>query len=344
MADSAGTRRIIFPAIRRATWESVTLPAPDQLAPTQVLVRLACTLVSAGTETAIYSGAHIGFTDPQATYPRMPFSPGYAAAGTVEAVGRDVTQLQPGDRVFGALPHADHAVADMSRGALLPLPGGVTFEQGCLARLAGIAMQGVRLAGLRFGERAAVFGQGLIGQFARQLVTLDGATTVVAVDPIVPRLDVARRHGATHTVDPSEEDVQAAIRAATGGQGVDVSIEATGNPAVIVDALKAAGIMGRVVLLGSPRGKVEIDPYNDVHRKGVSIIGAHANTAASAPNQYNRFTTGEQLQVAVELMRQGRLRTDGLVSHHLQAADALGIWDELLARPRDYLGVIIRWS
>ena len=41
--------------------------------------------------------------------------------------------------------------------------------------------------------------------------------------------------------------------------------------------------MGRVILLGSPRGRIEIDPYRDIHSKGVSLIGAHANTTAAAP-------------------------------------------------------------
>ena len=307
-------------------------------------MRAECTLISAGTEIAIYSGAHIGYTIPGATYPRLPFHPGYAFAGTVEAVGSAVTAYRPGDRVGGALPHTDWAVVDTSRSALYRLPEGVSFEQGCLARLAAISMQGVRLAQLRLGERAAVFGQGLIGQFARQLVTLDGASVAIAVDLIDARLEVAKRYGATHLVNPSRQNTAEEIAAATGGQGVDVAIEATGKPAVINDALKAAATLGRVVLLGSPRGRVEIDPYSDIHRKGVSVIGAHANTAASPGNAYQRWTTPEQIALAVELMRQGRLRTDGLITHRLPAEEALGIFDALTERQRDYLGVLIQWT
>ena len=101
------------------------------------------------------------------------------------------------------------------------------------------------------------------------------------MDLLDARLEVARRHGATHVVNPSREDAPAAIAAATGGRGPDVAIEATGHPAVINDALRAVGRMGRVVLLGSPRGRVEIDPYTDIHSKGVTVIGAHANTTAA---------------------------------------------------------------
>ena len=336
-------RRIVFPAIKEIGWEEVTLP--DELQPTEALVKAARTVVSAGTEIAIYSGAHIGYTIPGARYPRMPFYPGYAFAGTVEAVGSAVTSFKAGDRVLGSMGHQDWVVVDAEQGRLDLIPDGVSFEQACLARLATIAMQGVRLARLTLGEHVAVFGQGLIGQFARQIAGIDGAAAIIAVDLIDSRLEVARRHGATHLVNPSRDDLAATIAEATGGRGgVDVAIEATGNPVVINDALHAVARLGRVVLLGSPRGRIEIDPYSDIHSKGVSVIGAHANTTADAGNAYHRWTLMEQRRLALELMRQGRLRTDGLVSHQVPAAEALPIWDALSTRQQDYLGVIIVWD
>jgi 2-desacetyl-2-hydroxyethyl bacteriochlorophyllide A dehydrogenase len=335
-------RRVVFPEIRRAAWEEVELPG--ELGPSEALLRAGCTAVSAGTEIAIYSGSHIGYTIPGARYPRMPFHPGYAWAGTVEAVGPGVRAFRPGDRVLGSFHHQDLLVAEVEDGRLDLIPEGVTLEQACLARLATIAMQGVRLAQVRLGEGVVVFGQGLIGQFARQLAGIDGAATVIGVDLLDARLEVARRHGATHVVNPSREDAPAAIAAATGGRGPDVAIEATGHPAVINDALKAVGRMGRVVLLGSPRGRVEIDPYTDIHSKGVTVIGAHANTTAGAANAYHRWTLLEQRRLALELMRQGRLRTEGLVSHRVPAAEALAVWEGLATRQQDYLGVVIGWD
>jgi 2-desacetyl-2-hydroxyethyl bacteriochlorophyllide A dehydrogenase len=335
-------QRIVFPAIRQIAWEPVTLP--DELKSTEVQVRAVRTLVSAGTEIAIYSGAHIGYTKPNARYPRLPFYPGYSFAGIVEAAGDGVEAFRPGDRVLGTMGHQDRVVVDVERGALDRIPDGVSFEQACLARLATISMQGVRLAHLTLGERVAVFGQGLIGQFARQLAAIDGAATTIAVDLIDARLEVASRHGATHLVNPARDDLEAAMAAATNGDGVDVAIEATGNPAVIADALHAVARLGRVILLGSPRGRIEIDPYTDIHSKGVSLIGAHANTTAASANPYHRWTLAEQRRLALELMRQGRLHTEGLVSHRVPAAEALPIWEALTDHQRDYLGVIIVWD
>jgi 2-desacetyl-2-hydroxyethyl bacteriochlorophyllide A dehydrogenase len=342
--------RIVFPAIKQAEWESVSLP--DTLQPTQVLVKAARTLVSAGTETAIYGGTHIGYIIPGARYPRLPFYPGYLFAGTVEAVGAAVSTVQPGDRVVGSMGHQDRVIVDLERSTLERIPEGVSFEQACLAQLSVISMQGVRLARLDLGEHVAVFGQGLIGQFARQLAAINGACRTVAIDLIDARLEVARRHGATHLVNPGRDDPSAGagqalavtIAAATEGRGVDVAIEATGNPAAINDALNVVARMGRLILLGSPRGRLEIDPYSDVHSKGVSIIGAHANTTAATANPYHRWTRAEHCRLALELLRQGRLQTEGLITHRVAAAEALPVWDGLISRPQDHLGVIIVWD
>jgi threonine dehydrogenase-like Zn-dependent dehydrogenase len=207
-----------------------------------------------------------------------------------------------------------------------------------------VGMQGIRLAQVRLGERVAVFGQGLIGQFARQIAALDGAAVTIAIDPLDPRLEVAQRHGATHVVNPERDDVAAAISAATAGKGVDVAVEATGNPSVINDALRSAAILGRVILLGSPRGRVEIDPYTDIHRKGVAVIGASSSLAADVPNAYYRWTEREHFLLALELIRQGKLRTDGLVTHHIPVDQALGVFDALAERPQEYLGVVVEWE
>jgi 2-desacetyl-2-hydroxyethyl bacteriochlorophyllide A dehydrogenase len=336
-------RRVVFPRVREAVWEAVEPPDAAQLGPTQVLVRVERTLVSAGTELAIYSGSHIGFTVPGSTYPRMPHHPGYSAAGTVVGAGSEVRRFSIGDRIAGSLPHASWAVADGTTDVLVNVPEGVTLEQACLARLAGIAMQGVRMANVRLGETVVVFGQGLIGQLARQHAALEGASETFGVDLFRARLDVARRLGATHVIDATHTDAVEAVMAATGGRGADVVIEATGNPAVIPQALRTAADLGRVVLLGSPRGRVEIDPYSDIHRKGLTVIGAHARTADLPHNPTLRWNTTEQLRLCVELIGKGRLRTDGLIGHHFPADATLQVYEQLLTEPQDYLGVVLEW-
>lgn len=338
-------RRVYFPAFKETAWEEVALPGAGELEAHEAVVRVMCSVVSAGTELAIFGGTHVGFRTAGATYPRMPFRPGYASAGVIEAVGSGVREWRVGDRVSGATRHEDWAVVDTRRPTMVRLPEQVSFEQGCVARLAQIPMQGVRLAKVRLGEQVGVFGQGLIGQLARQCAQLDGAATTVAIDLVEGRLEVARADGASHTINPKKvDDLQGAIKEATGGHGLDVAIEATGAPPVINDALKAAADLGRVILLGSPRGKVEIDVYGDIHRKGVSLIGAHARTADVAPNMYHRWSTQEQHGLAVELIRQGRLKTERLVTDRVMKEEALGVWKMLMEQAEGHLGVVICWD
>ena len=323
-------RRLVFRAIKDVDWESLALPA--ELGPTEVLVRTGCTVISAGTEVAVYSGTHIGYTIPGAKYPHMPYYPGFAAAGTVEAVGSAVTTLAPGDRVMGKMGHQDWVVVDIDQEYLDRIPDGVSSEAACLGRLGTVSMQSVRLAGLKFGEHVAVFGQGLFGQFALQVHVLD------------KRLEIARRHGATHVVNPSREDVGERIATITDGHGVDVAIEATGDQHVINDCLRAAAWLGRVILLGSPRGRLEIDPYTDIHSKGVAVIGAHSDTTASEANIFHRWTDGAHRSLVLELLRQGRLEADGLITTRVPADEAPSMYPALMNHPEDHLGVIIQWD
>src|SRR5579862_4749186 len=86
-------------------------PLPDELKPTQVLVRVERTIISAGTELANYTGL-----DPDTRTPgkwcTYPWRPGYGGIGRIEAVGKDVEKVAVGDRVYGIFQHATHSVVD----------------------------------------------------------------------------------------------------------------------------------------------------------------------------------------------------------------------------------------
>src|SRR5439155_14039658 len=128
------------------------------------------------------------------------------------------------------------------------------------------------------------------------------------------------------------DDTAAVYRDRAFGRSPEIVIEATGTPSVVPDALRVAGEMARVVLLGSPRGRVEIDPYTDIHRKGVSVIGAHMRVAPSVATHYNPFTAQRNREVALSLIADGSLRTDGLVSHHIRPEEAAATDSSLASR------------
>ena len=104
--------------------------------------------------------------------------------------------------------------------------------------------------GVRPGESVAVIGCGGVGDSAIMGAKIAGATTIVAVDIDERKLAWARDFGATHTVNPNDGDAVEAIRAITGGFGVNVAIEAVGSPRTIETALWSRDLAGRCVIVG----------------------------------------------------------------------------------------------
>jgi threonine dehydrogenase-like Zn-dependent dehydrogenase len=139
------------------------------------------------------------------------------------------------------------------------------------------ALHAVDLAGIRLAESVAVLGVGPVGQSAVALASLSGAGEIVAVDGVQDRLDFARRMGATQTLSlktPRKERLSQ-MHAWTRGRGVDVVIEASGNPEAVSEALDLVRDGGRVVVCGhyTDNGAVEIHPHWQINRKHVELRG-----------------------------------------------------------------------
>lgn len=333
-------KRVYFPAIFQKEWETFEIPEPD---PHTVIARTRHSLVSAGTELAIYTGSHIGYTMPNPPFPLMPHRPGYALIGDIVARGEAVSDLAIGQRVFMQVGHGTMGVADVREQTVFPLPDELSDVGAALMRIAYIALSATRAAPLQLGEAVVIYGLGLVGQFAAQLFKLNGAHPIIGVDRLDSRLAVAAANGII-PIHAEHEDVQAAILAHTQGRGADVVVEATGSPAVLSLALEAAGNGGRVVLLGSTRGKVEIDPYSHIHKKGVHVIGAHETTQLLDTARTERWSTVNTLQLLSDLLVANKLRTDGLISHTITPDQLLPIYDQLHADPQSYLGVLVDWD
>ncbi len=119
-------------------------------------------------------------------------------------------------------------------------------------RLVAIALQGVRKAKIELGESVVVLGAGLIGLLAVQLAKLSGGFPVISTDLADIRLDVAQKIGADFVLKV-DESLPSRVNELTCG-GAHVAIEATESPEAIPLSFQLTRRMGRVILLGSPRG------------------------------------------------------------------------------------------
>jgi threonine dehydrogenase-like Zn-dependent dehydrogenase len=292
------------------------------------------TLISPGTERAFL----LGLPNAQSRFPNYP---GYSNVGRVAAVGPGVEGLAVGDRAAAMVGHASHAVAAAARCA--KVPEGVAPAAAVYFSLGAIALQAIRKTRTELGEAMAVLGLGLIGNLALQLGRLQGALPAVGLEPDAGRRALALECGADACFDPGEADTPAALAAATGG-GPAVVVEATGAPEAINQAFAAAAVGGRVVLLASTRGVTETNFYRDVHKKGLTVLGAHNAARPPRDSSPGFWTLEDDFRVVLRLLAGGRLRVAPLTSAVLPAAEAPAAYAALATWRKDQLGVLLRWK
>ena len=195
-----------------------------------------------------------------------PFALGHEFSAVVDRVGREVTNVRPGDRVVMNPIAAANDVGNgnpesggfspevLARnvtepGVLFRLPDGLPADRAALAEPLGVGMQAVNQADLAAGARVVVFGAGCIGMMAMVTLKDRGFEDVAIVDVSEARLEIAARLGADVTLNPNRDDVWARLREAHGEAlllgtipctGSDAYIECTGASAVMTEILNQA--------------------------------------------------------------------------------------------------------
>lgn len=324
-------RRVMFKGKGVVVVEEFT---PDKPKPRQLLVKTVCSLISPGTETAFLTAL-------PNTPRRFPQYPGYSNVGVVEEVGEGVKAFKPGDLVASPTHHSSHVL--VYEDDALRVPGGLSAGEAAFFNLTAIALHGVRRGFIELGSSVAVVGQGLVGQLTVQLARLSGGFPVIAVDLLDGRLKVSAKHGADHTVNPTRVDAVEEVRRLTGGRGADVVIEATGNPEAIPAALDMAARFGRVVLLGSPRGMSTVDFYTSVHRRGLTVVGAHTSARPRCESLPHRWTAMDDMNLALRLIASGRVRVRDYISLRLPVERAVEAYELLMERKEEVLGVLLHY-
>jgi len=305
-------------------------PASDQL-----LIGTVSTLISPGTETAFLTA----LPNTSNVFPQYP---GYANAGVVVSVGDEVSSFRVGDRVVSRKNHASHVIA--SEKDAMKIPEGLSFDEASFFALSSIALQGVRKADIELGESVVVLGQGLVGVLALQLAKLSGGFPVIGVDLYEYRLNISSECGADYIFNPSRDDLEKSISDVTDGKGANIIIEATGNPKAIPTSLKLASDYGRVVILGSPRGESEVNFYSEVHRKGISIIGAHERTRPRYESFRSWWTQRDDAHLTLKLISKGLLKVRDLITLKIGFQKAEEAYKKLIQSKSEVLGIILDWK
>lgn len=262
--------------------------------------------------------------------------PGHEPAGDVVAVGADVATVKPGDRVAVHLAIGEGRCAycrsgytmlcpewkcvgfDVDGGDAdfmvaperncLPLPDTISYEVGAvMTDMIGTQHSIQKRLGVSGATTLAVFGLGPMGG-AGVLIGKARGARVVAIDVLDSRLEHARHLGADETINSKTHDPSTRLRQITGGEGVDVAIDCSGNPAGQNAALDGTRKMGSVAFVGESRSTT-INPSDQLIRKLLTVIGAWY------------FPISEWSEI-VRFVVEREISVDRLITHRFPLADA----------------------
>jgi predicted dehydrogenase/threonine dehydrogenase-like Zn-dependent dehydrogenase len=322
------------------------VPAPSA-SPRNVLVRVAYSCISAGTEMASVRTSALplyrrALRQPEHvkrvldmvrdqglryTYERVrglldSGSPtGYSAAGTVVAVGREVEGMRVGDRVAcagaGIANHAEYI--DVPVNLAVRVPAEVPLRDAATATLGAIALQGVRRAQPTLGETFVVVGLGLLGQLTAQLLRAHGCR-VIGVDPDVGRRALAESLGA-RVLESGSGYVEQVARMCDG-QGADAVIVTAASPSdeIMSEALRACRRKGRVVIVGDVGLALR---RADFYAKEIDVLIScsygpgrydpyYEEGGQDYPLGYVRWTENRNMEAYLGLLAAGALRLEPL--------------------------------
>jgi 2-desacetyl-2-hydroxyethyl bacteriochlorophyllide A dehydrogenase len=321
---------------------------PEDLEPEEILVEAEVTVVSAGTELANFTALSPGVWIP-GSWNAYPWRPGYGLVGHVRAAGSEELGFSEGQRVFCFGKHASLQRYEVTHsipfGGALPLDENLSPIQAIMARMAMIGIAGPQVTEFENGDTVAVFGLGLVGNTAAQLYQHGGAK-VIGLDVISERCAVAKSTGIETVLDVKLGDQVDAILDLTNGRGVDVAVDAVGQSAVIEACVQVCAPHGQVILLGSPRKAYETNVtkmLRTMHHRWIVMRGALEWRLPTYPVLGSKHSIASNLQLILDLIQNGRLHVEPLVTHVIKPSQLLEAYHGLLDQKEIYLGVVVDW-
>jgi 2-desacetyl-2-hydroxyethyl bacteriochlorophyllide A dehydrogenase len=321
---------------------------PSNLRPYEVLVEADTTVISAGTELAIYTGIAPGVHTP-GSWNAYPWRPGYGLVGHARVVGGGIDALEVDDRIFCFGKHASRQIYDASartpQNAVFALGDELLAETAVMLRMGLIALAGVQITTVEPGDTVCVFGLGLVGNLAAQLYQIAGAQ-VIALDPVEARCNLARRVGIEIALPIAPELQIEAIHDLTQGEGVAVAVDAVGHTAVIQHCIEACAPFGQVILLGSPRTRFETDAtpsFRLIHNRWLTVRGALEWRIPPLPTLGAKHSVESNLRVLIDHVQRGRLQVDALVSHVIKPDGMSEAYHGLMHDKASYMGIVVEW-
>lgn len=320
-------------AIRKTTaasgFDFVDVPKPVP-GPKDVLIKVSLASVC-GTDFHITN-----WDEWSASRIQPPMVYGHEFCGVVEAIGDKVEGFAPGDyvsaemhlacghclqcqignkhicenvKIFGVdLPGCFAEYVLIPAKQVVKLPANIKPEYGALLDSLGNSVHAISRVNVS-GKTVHVVGCGPLGLFAIVLAKAMGALKVYASDVAPFRLDLARKAGADGVFAADQVKVSDELQKLTEDHGIDVVLEMSGNPHAINDALRSLKLGGHVVMMGIPKGTVELNLSQDIIFKEATVIGVNGRRIF------------ETWHLMLDLMAAGKLDLDFIITHQLPLSE-----------------------
>ena len=327
---------VVFTGGRQVSFAEINVPDP---APNEITLQTLVSLMSMGTEMICYRGE----SDPGShwdNWVKYPFYPGYSNVGRVIKIGAEVEDFSEGDRVFCTASHRGHVNLSGDEPGIIKIPEDVTSDNAVWCTMATITQTAVRQAEHIMGETAVVIGCGPIGQLVTQYLKVMGLRSVLVIDQIQARLDIALAHGATASFCGSVADAKDAVLENADGELADVVYDATGHHSVLPLAFPLARRHGKVILLGDSPHPTRQHLTSDLLTRQLRLIGTQNY---HLPPQHAAWTATRQRQLFLQYVQRGQMSVSDLITHRFSPNEAASAYARLDAERGGSVGAVFDW-
>ncbi len=312
------------------------VPDPVIKSPKDVKIKLSVVGVC-GSDIHYYTRGNIG-----SQIVKYPFTVGHEGAGVVVETGTEVSRVKPGDNIaiepaischecdqcLSGRPHtcrklrflgcpgqAEGCLSEyivMPEESCFPLKGGLNADQGSLSEPLSIGIYSLKNTGDLKNKRIAILGFGPIGMSVLLAGRAHGAEIFYVTDKINARLEIARKEGASFTANPLSENITEIIKRKEP-LGLDIVFECCGQQEALDQAVEMLKPGGRLIIVGIPETDRWSMSVDDTRRKEMSVYFVRREVDCVIP--------------ALEMMKEGRIKTGNMITHRFPFANAKEAFD-----------------
>ena len=312
------------------TWEIMDVDTPA-IQDGQCLIKLERWSVCGSDIRHGYGDVH-----PEEEYPMRVGGPSHECAGTIVESRND--QFREGQRVI-VLPGVDgngglveYMASTPDRMVALPDEG--SLDEWIMCQPSGTVLYSCQQMETILGKRVLIFGQGSIGLSFTAITARSGARQVIAVDLEDYRLEYSKKFGATHTINPTKENLDEAIAEITGGRGAEISVEAAGYPDTLNNVFKHVSKFGRCIIFGLIGGTEDMTPlhFRQFFGNTPTIVPTAGASSGDAVGHIERM---------VELKERGWWDPGEMVTHRMTFDDVKPAYDMYENRDDEVVKVVM---